>query len=80
MSLTAVTVVYGGDTNFTQEMPASDGKQDWVNTDFITGMKQNTGTLNTGGAIFRYANPAAPYETEYRVVETPTAIAPSDLG
>jgi len=80
MSLIAVTVVLGGDTNFTQEMPASDGKQEWVNSDFITGMKANTGSINPGGAIFRYHNPNAAYETEYRVVETPTAIAPSDLG
>lgn len=80
MSLTAVLVVYGGNTNFTEEKPASDAVQDWVNTDFITGIEANTGTLNPGGAIFRYANPNSPYETEYRTVQSPTDIAPSDLG
>lgn len=80
MSLIAVNVVFGGQQTFTNEVPASDGKQEWVNSDFITGMEANTGTINPGGAIFRYADPTHPYATEYRVSNTPTAIAPSDAG
>lgn len=80
MSLIAVTVVFGGNTTFTQEMPASDGKQEWVNSDFIKDMRQNEGTLNTGGAIFRYHPEGNAFDVEYRVTERPTDIAPSDLG
>jgi hypothetical protein len=80
MSLTAVNVVYGGNQVFEAEVPASDGKQEWVNTDFIVDMKANTGTLNPGGAIFRYCPPNQAYASEYRVSQTPTAIAPSDVA
>lgn len=80
MSLIAVNVVFGGFTNFLTEVPASDGKQEWVNSDYISGMVANTGTLNPGGAIFRYAPPESPYPLEYRTSNTPTAIAPSDVA
>lgn len=80
MSLIAVNVVFGGMQTFDHEVPASDGIQEWVNSDFITAMQANTGTVNPGGAIFRYTPPEHPYAVEYRVSNTPTAIAPSDAG
>lgn len=80
MSLIAVNVVFGGNQTFQQEVPASDGIQEWVNSDFITGMQAMTTGYNIGGAMFRYADPNHPYATEYRVSNTPTAIAPSDVA
>ncbi len=80
MSLIAVNVVYGGNQTFEHEVPASDGKQEWVNSDFITGMEAITTGYNIGGAMFRYASPEHPYAIEYRVSNTPTAIAPSDVA
>ncbi len=80
MSLIALTVVYGGNQTFINEVPASDGKQEYVNSDFIKDMEANRGSLNPGGAIFRYCPEGNAYDVEYRVVETPTAIAPSDVA
>ncbi len=80
MSLVAVNVVFGGNQTFQAEVPASDGKQEWINSDFIVDMKANGGTLNPGGAYFRYCPPNQAYATEYRTSNTPTAIAPSDAS
>ena len=80
MSLIAVNVVYGGNTDFITEAPASDGKQEWVNSDYIVDMHANIGTVNPGGAIFRLAPPNAPYVVNYWVTNTPTIIAPSDVA
>ncbi len=77
MASIGVNVVYGGDTNFINQAPASDAVTRWIETDNIQSMQLNPD--GSGGAIITYNNGISPYSTEIRVTQSPFAIAPSDI-
>lgn len=78
MSLIGLNVVYGGDTNFTTQVPASDAKTRWYETNHFKSMQSNPD--GSGGTIIDYNDGTSPYSVEIRVTQSPFQIAPSDIN
>lgn len=77
MALIGLNVIYGLDTDFSAQAPASDAKVRYIDTRDITSLIPNPD--GSGGSIIMYDNNISPYAIEVRVTQTPNQIAASDI-
>lgn len=79
MSVIGLNVVFGYDTDFTNQVAPSDAKTRFLDTRKFIDMRPNTNLDGSQGTAIMYDNGVSPYGIEVRVTQSPNAIGASDI-